>query len=111
MQMIKFNTLDFTSWDINACRGRHKPETLRYKINSDVPGLLTGDRQVLLSINDDGPGIPPNHRTALIARHGRADESGTGLGLAIAGEIAESVGGRLTLSDAKPGLTATLALP
>lgn len=67
--------------------------------------------QVLLHVTDDGPGIPPDRRDALIARHGRADETGSGLGLAIAAEIAEAAGGRLTLSDAAPGLTATLALP
>lgn len=67
--------------------------------------------KTLLSITDDGPGIPTDRRAALIARHGRADESGTGLGLSIAAEIAEAAGGRLTLSDAAPGLTATLILP
>lgn len=67
--------------------------------------------RVLASVTDDGPGIPCDRRAALIARHGRADETGTGLGLAIAAEIAEAAGGRLTLSDADPGLTATLVLP
>ena len=67
--------------------------------------------RVLLSVTDDGPGIPPDRRAALTARHGRADESGTGLGLAIAAEITEAAGGTLTLADAAPGLTVTLALP
>ena len=69
------------------------------------------DGQVLLSVTDDGPGIPPGRRAALIARHGRADQTGTGLGLAIAAEIADAADGHLALSDAGPGLTATLVLP
>ena len=72
---------------------------------------VSQDVRVLLSVTDDGPGIPPGRRAALPARHGRADESGTGLGLAIAAEIAEAAGGRLTLCDADPGLAATLELP
>ncbi|NBB97784.1 MAG: sensor histidine kinase [Alphaproteobacteria bacterium] len=66
---------------------------------------------ILLSVSDDGDGIPPELRAALMERHGRADESGTGLGLAIAAEIIEAAGGKLTLSDTEPGLTATLDLP
>lgn len=61
-------------------------------------------RRVLLSVTDDGPGIPPERRAALVARHGHADETGTGLGLAIAAETAEAAGRRLTLSDADPRL-------
>jgi len=64
-----------------------------------------------LTITDDGPGIPQAARDALMRRHARADETGTGLGLAIASEIAEAVGGTLTLGDAAPGLTASLLLP
>ena len=69
------------------------------------------DGRVLLTITDDGPGIAPERRAALIARHGRADESGTGLGLAIAAEIAEAAGGNLALDDATPGLSVSLVLP
>ncbi|MBY6202852.1 HAMP domain-containing histidine kinase [Maritalea mobilis] len=67
--------------------------------------------RVRLSIADDGPGIPAKRRAALVARHGRADESGSGLGLAIAAEIVEAAGGQLELSDAKPGLSVTMVLP
>ncbi|MGR3379263.1 sensor histidine kinase [Salipiger abyssi] len=69
-----------------------------------------GDR-LFLSVTDDGPGIPAARREALLRRHARADESGTGLGLSIASDIAAASGGALSLSDAAPGLTATLILP
>lgn len=64
-----------------------------------------------LTVTDDGPGIAPDQRDRLTARHARADESGTGLGLAIASQIVEAAGGALTLDDASPGLAATLTLP
>jgi signal transduction histidine kinase len=67
--------------------------------------------RVMVSVADDGPGIPAHRRAELIARHGRADETGTGLGLAIAADIAEAAGGELRLSDAAPGLVVTLVLP
>ena len=60
---------------------------------------------------DDSPGIAPDQRARLTARHARADESGTGLGLSIAAQIAEAAGGALTLDDAGLGLAATLTLP
>lgn len=69
-----------------------------------------GER-LLLSIEDDGLGIPETERVALMRRHVRADESGTGLGLSIASEIAQAAGGMLMLDSAGSGLKATLALP
>ncbi|WP_026381383.1 sensor histidine kinase [Afifella pfennigii] len=68
---------------------------------------------IVLSVRDDGPGIPPERIEALMARGARADTSGpgTGLGLAIASEIAEALGGVLSLHNVEPGLEARLILP
>ncbi|NDW02679.1 glycosyltransferase family 2 protein [Salipiger sp. PrR002] len=33
--------------------GYDEPETLRYKVNSDVPGALTGDNQITISVRHD----------------------------------------------------------
>jgi len=68
-------------------------------------------KHVGISVTDDGPGIPVAKRDTLIDRHARADESGTGLGLSIASEIAMAAGGKLMLTDADAGFTATLLLP
>lgn len=67
--------------------------------------------RVVVSIADDGPGIPEPQRAALLRRHARADETGTGLGLSIASDIAQAAGGDLMLGRAGSGLMATLTLP
>lgn len=69
--------------------------------------------QVVLSVTDDGPGIPPGRIEALMERGARADTTGpgSGLGLAIAAEIAAGCGGLLSLHHAEPGLEARLSLP
>jgi signal transduction histidine kinase len=69
---------------------------------------------VLLSFDDDGPGLPPEGREAALQRGGRLDESkpGSGLGLSIVVELARIYGGGITL-DASDlgGLSARLKLP
>ncbi len=67
-----------------------------------------------ISVEDDGPGIPPQDRRAALARGTRLDpeRSGTGLGLAIAGDIAAAYGGALQLEEsASGGLRVSLVLP
>jgi signal transduction histidine kinase len=97
--------------DLSEALGALAENAARHARSRVTLSAHSQDGMVLLSTRDDGPGIPADRRASLIARHGRADESGTGLGLAIAAEIAEAAGGHLTLSGAKPGLTATLVLP
>ncbi|MBU2368624.1 MAG: HAMP domain-containing histidine kinase, partial [Alphaproteobacteria bacterium] len=55
---------------------------------------------IILSVADNGPGLPPRARDNLfVAFEGSARAGGTGLGLAIAREITEAHGGRLVLAD------------
>jgi signal transduction histidine kinase len=71
--------------------------------------------QVLLSVTDRGPGIPEQDRKHAVERFVRLEASrtqpGSGLGLSLASAVATLHGGGLELSDAHPGLRATLALP
>jgi signal transduction histidine kinase len=67
-----------------------------------------------LSVDDNGPGLPPEKRTEAVKRGKRLDESkpGSGLGLSIVTETAGMYGGSLELAHAPlGGLRATLRLP
>jgi signal transduction histidine kinase len=60
---------------------------------------------MILSVADDGPGVPEEARDALLARGLRLDEKtpGHGIGLAIVKDIAESYGGHLAIQAADLG--------
>jgi signal transduction histidine kinase len=67
-----------------------------------------------VKVDDDGPGLPAEHRAKALERGKRLDESepGTGLGLSIVTELADIYGGRLHLEDSPlGGLRARLVLP
>lgn len=70
--------------------------------------------EVSIDVSDNGPGIASSDRALALRRFGRLDRSrhrpGHGLGLPLVQAIAQLHGGSLTLSDAGPGLTATIAL-
>lgn len=72
------------------------------------------DGSALLSVEDEGPGIPPEHSGQIFDRFYRLEgsvASGSGLGLAIARELAELMGGSVELEPA-PGRTLfSLVLP
>ncbi|MDX1581770.1 MAG: sensor histidine kinase, partial [Alphaproteobacteria bacterium] len=70
--------------------------------------------ELLIHIDDDGPGISRAKREAVFARGERLDEAvaGSGLGLSIVRDIAGLYGGRIELGDSSlGGLSATLVLP
>lgn len=69
---------------------------------------------VVLTVDDDGPGLAPSMRDAVLQRGVRADEAapGSGLGLAIVRDLAELYGGTIALEDSPSGgLRARLRLP
>lgn len=69
---------------------------------------------LVLTVNDDGPGLAPELRKVVLERGVRLDEAspGSGLGLAIVRDLAELYGGSISL-EASPlgGLQAKLTLP
>ena len=69
--------------------------------------------EVLISVVDNGVGLPIEDRARLTEPYVTHKPKGTGLGLAIVKKIMEDHGGRLLLDDRSdgPGAIATLVLP
>lgn len=63
------------------------------------------DGRVVIDVDDDGPGIDPALRDAVLQRGVRADEAapGSGFGLAIVRDLAEVYGGSIALASAPAG--------
>ena len=72
------------------------------------------DSRIVITVDDDGPGIEPSMREAVLQRGVRADEAapGSGLGLAIVRDLAQLYGGSISLDEApQGGLRTRLELP
>jgi two-component system phosphate regulon sensor histidine kinase PhoR len=76
------------------------------------------ERAALVTVSDDGPGIPPEHLPRIFERFYRVDKArsrdlgGTGLGLSIVKHLAESIGATVGVSsDVGRGTRFTVLLP
>lgn len=87
---------------------RHTSSTAQIQLDARSNG-----RGALLSVSDNGPGIPEAERERVQQRFVRLEAargtSGHGLGLSLVRAITDAHGAVLTLGDANPGLTATIA--
>ena len=80
----------------------HTPSGTTIRIGAERRGA-----RVAVVVHDDGPGIPAEHLDRIFHRFYRVDggqASGSGLGLAIARELAERMGGFVTVAS-RPGAT------
>ncbi|MBQ7632507.1 MAG: two-component sensor histidine kinase [Alphaproteobacteria bacterium] len=121
--MVRFAT----NYDVSAVQGReqalrraltniienafHYGDTIAVKLDSD-------NKHVMLSVDDNGPGIPVDKRDDVFKAFYRVDGSrnkdtgGVGLGLAIAKDVIVSHGGSIELSDSEMGgLRVLITLP
>ena len=96
----------------NACKWAQAAVRLQMQL---LPaGSGAAQPQLVVAVEDDGPGIDAAQRDQALERGVRLDETvpGTGLGLAIVQDLAALYGGRLDLEPAGlGGLRATLTLP
>lgn len=88
-------------------------------VNGAAPEIIVsafseGER-ILLTVADNGRGIPEADRARAVERFVRLEQSrsqpGSGLGLSLAAAVARLHGGELTLEDNNPGLKSIIALP
>jgi signal transduction histidine kinase len=80
--------------------------------------MLVAMRQrndVVISVSDNGTGIPEHRRDDARRRYGRLDTArqlpGAGLGLSLVEAVARLHGGEMALSDNAPGLIVSLTFP
>ncbi len=97
--------------DLAEALGALMENAARHARRSVQVGARREGAHIRLTLEDDGPGIPPERIEALMARGARADEGGDGLGLTIASEIIAAIGGTLAFADAAPGLRLEIDFP
>lgn len=100
--------------DMTEILGNLLENAARYALTRVVITAAAAAGGVRITIDDDGPGIPPQERDKVLHRGGRLDAQapGAGIGLAVAGDLLEMWGGTLRL-DAAPvgGLRVDVELP
>lgn len=97
--------------------------SLKYAVGGSIIRIdlrRGAEGRALLSVLDDGPGVPASDREAVLKRFVRLERSrstpGSGLGLSLVSAIARAHGGVITVGDAssvegRRGLKVTIALP
>jgi len=109
---------------LSAAEGEHPitgwPDGLRLLVDNLIENALrhggarvdvrlereAADGTMLLTVDDDGPGIPEDDRARVFERFARgtgAASSGSGLGLALVAQQAQLHGGSVTVGDAPAG--------
>jgi len=90
---------------------------LKYR-RSRMSISVTGEEDAVISVEDDGPGIPPEDRPVIFERFGRSDGikragvPGLGLGLRGVKALTEAMGGKIELLSGEGiGTCVTIRLP
>ena len=74
-------------------------------------GSQAVDSKVVVSVEDNGPGVPPELLPRIFDPYFSTKSAGTGLGLAIARKAIEEHGGSLHAENLNPGFRVSIELP
>jgi signal transduction histidine kinase len=114
-------TVPVTTSDVEPVQVKGQPALLEHIVTnlienaeryagSSIDVSLRGNHEhAILTVDDDGPGIPEDRREEVLQRFVRVDESrergtgGAGLGLAIVSEIVRIHGGSIEVTDSPSG--------
>ena len=100
--------------DLDEMLGNLLDNACKWARRSVAVSSAADDGRCTITVDDDGPGLAPALREAVLQRGVRADEAapGSGLGLAIVRDLAELYGGTIALSESPHGgVRARLQLP
>lgn len=101
--------------DIEEVLGNLLENALKWRRKAVRLKAETRGAEVVIEIDDDGPGIPEARRAEALRAGGRLDTSaaGTGLGLAIASDLVSAYDGRIGFATAPGlgGLRVTVTVP
>lgn len=73
--------------------------------------IATQDQHAVISVSDNGPGIPPEEQRRIFERFQKGNSTGFGLGLAICKAAVEAHGGEIRVDSGSDGATFTITLP
>ncbi|MGN6324542.1 ATP-binding protein [Pseudolysinimonas sp.] len=77
--------------------------------------VADGDGELLLRVEDDGPGVPDDFLPVAFERFSRPDEDrrreGSGLGLALVAALARAAGGSVRAENRHPGFAVEVRIP
>lgn len=102
------------SQDLDEMLGNLLDNAFKWAVSTIQVSASTINRQVVIAIDDDGPGLTEELQLEALIPGRRLDETipGHGFGLSITSELAELYGGGLGLArGSSGGLRATLTLP
>lgn len=104
----------FVNLLVNAIEATTRPAKIQITsqpVPPDRPRKWRARDTVLVSVQDDGPGIPPERRESVFAAFVTSKPHGTGLGLTMAREAISSIGGHIAVEDSQVGCRFGVVLP